>query len=203
MTIFRKSSLAAVFAAWLAAGNNVFADGDLQLLWWSIGGIGGDNAVELSKIDVQNPDGTSAGTALDLGVNAARVRVVDGAYLDTSDMESWPEMFSPPGDPYLIPLEALADITSYASPEYYFVVELGNWNRSNNDWTTKAKSESISYEQLQDAGYLKTFSNGKWGPEGQTYWAPTTYVVPEPSGGLLVLLGAAGLLLRRRRKFRA
>ena len=84
---------------------------------------------------------------------------------------------------------------SAGTPEYSFIVELGNID-SNDNWTTVATSASATYSSLGD--YIhKTFDLNP----GQTaVWTPGSFqAVPEPSGGLLVLMGAALLALRRRR----
>ena len=86
---------------------------------------------------------------------------------------------------------------SYSSgtPEYSFIVELGNID-SNDNWTTVATSASATYSSLGD--YIhKTFDLDP----GQTaVWTPGSFqAVPEPSGGLLTLMGVALLALRRKR----
>lgn len=216
MTIFKRSSLAAVFAAWLTAGSNAFADGQLQFLWWQIGDPSSDLAGTLSSFSFEDEDGNSVSSDSTWvsQANAARVRVVEtGGYLTTADQsldtQRLDGYYPFPDDPFTIPNVALADITNFVpgshdSPEYHFVVELGNWNEVNGDWTKVADSkDAITYDYIYNEGHLKTFNNGEPVAIGTQSWKPTTYVVPEPSGGLLVLLGAAGLLLRRRRKFRA
>ena len=85
---------------------------------------------------------------------------------------------------------------SAGTPEYSFIVELGNIDSSDN-WTTVATSASASYSSLGD--YIhQTFDVN---PGQIAVWTPTEFsaVVPEPSSGLLTVIGLALLALRRRR----
>ena len=80
-------------------------------------------------------------------------------------------------------------------PEFSFIVELGNIDSSDN-WTTVATSAAATYSSLA-ANIHQTFDINP----GQTaVWTPASFqAVPEPSGGLLTLMGVALLALRRRR----
>ena len=84
---------------------------------------------------------------------------------------------------------------SAATPEYSFIVELGHIDSSDN-WTTVATSAATAYSDLGD--YIhQTFDIN---PGQLAVWTPTQFTaVPEPSGGLLTLMGVALLALRRRR----
>ena len=85
---------------------------------------------------------------------------------------------------------------SAGTPEYSFIVELGNIDASDN-WTTVATSASAAYSTLSD--YIhETFDIN---PGQIAVWTPTEFsaVVPEPSSGLLTVIGLALLALRRRR----
>lgn len=84
---------------------------------------------------------------------------------------------------------------SAGSPEYSFIVELGNIDSSDN-WTTVATSASATYSSLAD--YIHQTFDIK--PGQLAIWTPTHFTaVPEPSGGLLTLMGVALLALRRKR----
>ena len=84
---------------------------------------------------------------------------------------------------------------SAGSPEFSFIVELGNIDSSDN-WTTVATSAAKAYSDLGD--YIhQTFDIN---PGQIAVWTPAQFtVVPEPSGGLLTLMGVAVLALRRKR----
>ena len=85
---------------------------------------------------------------------------------------------------------------SAGSPEYSFIVELGNIDAQDN-WTTVATSAAATYSSLAD--YIhQTFDMN---PSSMAVWTPTSFeAVPEPSSGLLVTIGFAILALRRKRK---
>ena len=85
---------------------------------------------------------------------------------------------------------------SAGTPEYSFIVELGNIDSSDN-WTTVATSASATYSSLGD--YIhETFDIN---PGQIAVWTPTTFTtpIPEPSSGLLMAVGLALLALRRKR----
>ena len=85
---------------------------------------------------------------------------------------------------------------SAGTPEYNFIVELGNIDSSDN-WTTVATSAAATYLSLGD--YIhETFDIN---PGQVAVWAPNQFTaVPEPSSGLLALMGFAILALRRKQK---
>ena len=83
---------------------------------------------------------------------------------------------------------------SAGTPEYSFIVELGNIDASEN-WTTVATSASATYSSL--GGYIhETFDIN---PGQIAVWSQTEFsAVPEPSSGLLMAVGLALLALRRK-----
>lgn len=84
---------------------------------------------------------------------------------------------------------------SAGSPEYSFIVELGNVDGG--EWTTIATSEASTYSDLS-SDYIKPAYDMT--PSALQIWTPAVFTaVPEPSGGLLTALGLALLALRRKR----
>lgn len=90
---------------------------------------------------------------------------------------------------------------SAGSPEYSFTVELGNITDDGNGgwtWTTVAHSATETYSSLVRQGFIHpTFDLN---PSSMVAWNPGAFAVPEPSSGLLTLIGFAFLALRRKRK---
>ena len=139
-----------------------------------------------------------------LPATAARIRVTDGGYLDIYNSVGQTQFPNAvlPLDPD--PAEGVfakagpvwSDLGEYANAAYAFTVELGNWE--GDAWTVMATSESTSYEALVAGGWTSSSMNA-YPREGP--WSPTFEVtsVPEPTSGLLLLVGGALLALRRRR----
>ena len=147
---------------------------------------------------------------------AARVRVIGGGIADDADVFLSiynPDLgvydgtlgvdFRDTGSDYWgsgVPNGSQSPSGDYSagSPEYSFIVELGNiaWNSDFSDgtWTTVATSAAATYSSL--ANYIqKSFDLDL--PQSQI-WTPVAFVaVPEPSSGLLTLVGFALLALRR------
>lgn len=83
---------------------------------------------------------------------------------------------------------------SSGTPEYSFIVELGNID-SDDNWTTVATSAAATYSSLG------TYIHEKFdvSPSSLAAWTPTQFTIaPEPSSGLLALMGFAILALRRK-----
>ena len=158
-------------------------------------------------------DGTSLGTVatytnLD-GQQIKMARAVsstspNGLYvydMDTGVPLNYAEEFTSGGTgPMLSYIGAFDSSTSLAGLS--FAIELGNWE--NGKWTTLATTGMISYNDLtqiasQEGGtYILTAGQDISLPTFMA-WTPNAYVVPEPSSGLLVLIGASLLALRRRK----
>ena len=169
----------------MAAG--VFlARAEEEVLWWQV---------------PEDPDVTTlhegVKSASSLGAVEARIRVAEGDTL---------------GDYLVIPYED-DDLYSLAVPmvggAWYailpsspeglsFVVELGNWDDSTDSWVGIARSQSYTYAQLSN----HIIRN--WGTSGATTaqapFVADSYAVPEPSSGLLLLIGGGLLALRRKRR---
>ena len=204
MSMLRRYAVFALLALLLPFAA---AAGESDVLYWMVSTA--DSTVDMR--DGSSPQGLAAyiasfGSSADI---AARVRVAGGTEDTFLDLY-YPgegEYFREPGDlgvdlGYFETAKSgiQSPVGSYSagSPEYSFIVEIGNvvWNGGDGSWTTIAKSEAASYAMLGD--YIaKTLSVDI--PHGGV-WSPTAFTaVPEPSSGLLTLLGMALVSLRRKR----
>ena len=166
------------------------ARADVEVLWWQVG----DPLDEGSLSDVQiTTFHEGVKSAADLGVSEARIRVVGtDEYLMMMPIDG-------SADPALpVPADWYASVVSpYASAEYSFAIELGNWDWQTGTWTMIATSDAVSYTTLKTGGHIAEWDGTD--PSAPSVWQPTSYVIPEPSGGMLMLMGFALLALRRRR----
>lgn len=76
--------------------------------------------------------------------------------------------------------------------QYSFAVELGAWS-GDDDWLLAAVSATATYDQLA------AFRNVEIGVQSHMVWNPGAYSAPEPTSGLLLLIGGALLALKRKR----
>lgn len=198
----RIANLTAVFFLMLAAFSARASDG--EVLWWTIG-------LDYASIQADAGDGTFV-TAGSLNVTDVRVRydnMEDGSsgYLTFFGLgDDGETVYVYDGSAGLggeygagLPAEYFGDLSglSGSSASYSFAIELGNY--IDGRWArTSMVSESVPYDELAAKMHI-----AKWEHEtpvsGQA-WSPVYYsVVPEPSGGLLMLVGGALLALRRKR----
>ena len=93
--------------------------------------------------------------------------------------------------------ELSAAILGDASADYSgwsFFIELQNYD-SENGWYTSGRSDTYTYNQISSSSFSTSSSLSTVSP---TAWAPSV-PVPEPTSGLLMLVGGALLALRRLR----
>lgn len=178
--------------------------GNDSVLWWQIDGNTAVGNTLLKNYDIsEGSDGTYCPVIRGEEVYAARVRVVDGDYLFIYDGEgnltdfSTTELYGPASGlvPPTTEVKAV-ELGNYASSQYSFIIEIGNFNQ-HNEWTAVAATEAVGYNFLQTGGYLST---GGIYTQAQNFWAPTTMNIPEPTTGLLMLIGTGLLALRRKRR---
>lgn len=90
------------------------------------------------------------------------------------------------------------DISAYEGDGYLFYVEMCNYNNGNYD--TVATGYKYSYDELVSSGYVAAspleVNDAIAAASGANFGSP----IPEPSSGLLLLIGGAMLALRRRRQ---
>ena len=170
-----------------------------EVLWWMVG----DN---LESIKGTTTDGSSTTmTAGDLKVTDARVRWQKGSdsgYLTLYGLDSSGKVYELEGAGGAeVPAMFFGNLSDLAGDltAYSFVLELGNWKEG--DWVhTSMESQAASYESLVANKHIS-----QWHETTPTYgtpWTPTTgyTVVPEPNSGLMLLVGGAFLMLRRRKR---
>ncbi len=200
--------IAALAVAILAASVS-FAEE--EVLYWMV-----DNTATISSGDA---DPVRLTTFLDPAEDfAARIRVTGGDIAEGEDR--FLDIYLPGGGGMVpgewgvdfdsgeatgywgagVPIGNQSPAAGYAgTPEYSFIVEIGNITGASG-WTTVASSTAVAYSSL--GGHIGERS--ELGPISATPWVVTEFrEVPEPSGGLLMLVGGALLALRRRRKGRA
>jgi len=128
-------------------------------------------------LNLYDPNQTSAGTVVD---------VIDG-YTIGSDAGTEAGLW--------------ADVSDYSG--YTFAIELGNYDATGDKWEKFAWGESASYAALSEANYI-SFQGASdpadpWTGTFGSGFADGGYAVPEPTSGMLLLMGGALLALRRRR----
>lgn len=91
-------------------------------------------------------------------------------------------------------------LTHEMTAETLFQIQLGEltWNEALNvfDWSTLAETDPVAKSMLSD----HIFEGPAWNVPANSQWAPTVFysTIPEPSSGLLLLLGAAVLALKQK-----
>ena len=170
---------------------------DTEVLWWQVGSKVSDDTYTLDGVNVTTfHEGVKS--AAELGVTEARIRVIGPNVEDPSYL-----MMAPVGgdsDPAMpVPTDWYASVVApYASADYSFAIELGNWDWNTGTWTMIATSEVVSYSSLKTAGHIAEWDGIN--PSAPSVWQAATYTVPEPTSGLLLIVGGALLALRRRRR---
>lgn len=187
-------------AATVLAPGAAHAD-DLMVLWWQVGDAEdwSEDGESLKDVIVQKVNGMGETTAYDLGVEAARIRETStGTYLhmlNPADIDN-PTASSFDLSEMYVPTLWQADVSDFASgaPEFAFVIELGNFESGT--WSVLALSEVVAYTDLLTSDAIAP-AGGGFNPHYASPWMASTYTVPEPSSGLMLLVGAALLALRR------
>lgn len=211
----------AVFAAALITAGVSFAEE--KVLYWMVDDTAevslDDGVTTMSIGDYFNSYSSQEGNS---GLFAARIRVTGGditepTFLSLYYLDDQGNVQLEPGNIGVdffdnagywgagVPTGNQSPSGSHANhtPEYTFLVELGNisWDGSTASWveTIADSGTPLRYSDLVSSGYIhESFDLNP--PAGQI-WTPTQFnEVPEPSSGLLVLIGGALLALRRRRK---
>ena len=202
------SRVAVLAAAILAAGVSFAED---NVLYWMVGDNATVNGTNIRDFfdnflaSVEGAGNTFAARVRVTGGNLAEPKYLD-LYISGSDVDQGNGEYGvdfsenggywgagvPTGNqsPFVV------DGLDVGSAEYSFAVELGNFDSSYN-WTTIAESASVAYNAL-GAYTHETFDMN---PSSLAVWTMDTFTeVPEPSSGLLLLIGGGLMALRRRQK---
>ena len=204
--------MAALAAAILATGVSL---ADARVLYWMVD----DTAtvtVDGTDVNIRNYlTADYVGSHNDGTYYAARIHVTGGdvdaflplysggaTYDGSMGIEFWD---SDSGWGAGVPTGNQSPLGVYATgtPEYAFTIEIGNvsWTEADGpSWieTVAVGTAPASYTELNNAHYVA--ENFDVNPPAGQIWTPTAFTAaPEPSSGLLALIGGALLALRRRR----
>ena len=136
---------------------------------------------------VDSPDDGATFTAATLNVTDSRTGETVATLATVSPLDGSPGTFTD-----LVG----TDLGSYGS-EYYFFVELANYTGSSlND----GRAYTYSYNELVSAGYIATNPFDAPAASAAASTANMGAPTPEPTSGMLMLVGGALLALRRRRR---
>ena len=93
-----------------------------------------------------------------------------------------------------------ATLDGYESDAYLFYVEMCNYNSANNSYDVVATGYKYGYGDLVSSGYVATGAVDARTAKASAAAGNMGSAVPEPSSGLLLVIGGAMLALRRRRQ---
>ena len=165
-----------------------------EVLWWLID-------TDYETITGETIQGTTM-TAKELGVNGARIRYQSGdeigGYLPLLGLDDNDNLVEFNGiNGVELPAEYFGSLSGISGASYSFVLELGNW--ANGQWvSTSMESRPAEYAALVQNQHITQWHGLT--PSYAKPWTPTQFqVVPEPNSGILLLVGGAFLMLRRRR----
>ncbi len=89
------------------------------------------------------------------------------------------------------------DITDYTSTVASFYIEF--YNYTSGSWNKLGTSESWNYSSTAVQNAIVDFTDTKYGVSYSALSPSSFSAVPEPTSGMLMLLGLAGLALKRKR----
>lgn len=203
-----KAKLKRMLPVVLVAACSLLHADEESVLWWMF-----DEATDIYAIDGTSSwkvdELTGRGASEGLAVNGIRVAAYQGdsllGYLALADADNASMDFYPmpttdfdSGTASWNAGPTYARVAPFAStPGVTFMIELGNWDAmraSDAAWQVLAHSDAATMDALAD--FLDV---GDFEMHTKLEWTGGHYSVPEPSGGLLLLIGGALLSLRRGR----
>jgi hypothetical protein len=159
----------------------------------------GENYESIIGTDAKTGEKMTAGQ---LGVTDARIGYEDASgnrtYLTLYGIDDQGTVHALEGAAGVgLPAEYFADLSGISDLGYSFVLELGHWEQDSG-WVATSMEASATYQELVAGKHISNWDNTA--PTYGTPWTPSNFsVVPEPSSGLMVLVGTALLMLRRKR----
>ena len=95
----------------------------------------------------------------------------------------------------------VADLRGVSGTITSFAVEFFNYNVLDGSLSLLGWTESITPDELVAQGKIADFRDPKYPQASYDIWSPTDFAaVPEPTSGLLLLIGGALLALRRKQR---
>ena len=95
----------------------------------------------------------------------------------------------------------VADLRGVSGPITSFAVEFFNYNVLDGSLSLLGWTESITPDELLAQGKIADFRDPKYPQASYAVWSPMEFTaVPEPTSGLLLLIGGALLALRRKQR---
>lgn len=165
-----------------------------QVLYWQV-----NPNVEI----VNSTEGTSWNYATIYAVKSDSTVAASQLTSYTKSSASWNESTYVDSNYFKSSTPAYADLSSIDYSGYSFYIELVNVTNAGTDNQTitgVARSDSVSYDKLGTALQSAAEFNASWSSINAIGSGLTFTAIPEPTSGLMLLVGAAILSLRRKRQ---
>ena len=190
-----------LFAAILSCATCVcLAEGDPvggeYLMYWMVdySGKASEMATQVNVAEVGGWINPNRETANDFNWSRL-VAVVDGEKVTVGAAELRDLQAGSKADPLV------ADLRGVSGPITSFAVEFFNYNVLDGSLSLLGWTESITPDELLAQGKIADFRDPKYPQASYDIWRPTDFAaVPEPTSGLLLLIGGALLALRRKQR---
>ena len=195
-----------LFAAILSCATCVcLAEGDPvggeYLMYWMVdySGKATDMATQVAEKAADGWINLSPNTGNDFTANdfnwSRLVAVVDGEKVTVGAAELRDLQAGSKADPLV------ADLRGVSGPITSFAVEFFNYNVLDGSLSLLGWTESITPDELVAQGKIADFRDPKYPQASYDVWSPKEFAaVPEPTSGLLLLIGGALLALRRKQR---
>ena len=189
-----------LFAAILSCATCVcLAEGDPvgeYLMYWMVdySGKAADMVTQVAGKTAEGWINPNRNTANDFNWSRL-VAVVDGEKVTVGAAELVDLKAGTEADPLV------ADLSGVSGPITSFAVEFFNYNVLDGSLSLLGWTESITPDELVAQGKIADFRDPKYPQASYAVWSPKEFAaVPEPTSGLLLLIGGALLALRRKQR---